>query len=154
MSVVAYRDGILAADRQCSDAGDMKVGLRTKIFRAHGNLHGCVGNAGVSEAYRAAIEDSTEMPPPTDDKDWGCLRIQANGTVYRVSGNFFAVKVEAPYHAIGSGDMVAMGAFYMGATAEGAVQAACEFIYGCGGGVDVLRLNETTPVEPHVSSTI
>ena len=41
-----------------------------------------------------------------------------------------------------------MGAMFMGATAEQAVIAACHHVLGCGGGIDVLRLDSPLVASP------
>ena len=138
MTIIAYRDGVLAADREVNDGRDLAVGKHAKIFRFNGCLYGCTGETGTTEVFKRWLNEHAERPPFT--KDWEAIKIEPNSAVYHAGGDFEFVQLEAAYHAIGNGAFTALGAFFMGATPEQAVAAASLHMYGCGGGVDVLKL--------------
>ena len=156
MTVICYKDGVLAADRSSCDESDMIVGVRTKIVRASPKIMGgTCGSAHHATLFREWVENGMvvgSIPDLGDDK-FGALLI-LDGEAFRYNHRFVPVKVEAPFHTIGNGEMVAAGAMFMGATAEQAVAAACALVLGCGGGVDVLRLAVTHEASPAASQVI
>lgn len=117
MTVIAYRDGVMAADALASDSVLKVAGLRKIARGPDGTLYGCGGRASI------------------------CCEIlrQPCG---RVSIWTWAGAEDYPadcYLSIGSGSAVAMGAMFMGASAEEAVRAGIEHGIGCGGFVTAVR---------------
>ena len=155
MTVMAYRDGMLAADRNCSD-GHILHGTRTKIFRAAGGE--IAAGAGPSEncaAFRQWVEDGRHPgAKPELDEKFCAILVEADGRVTQYDQHLIPFFLEAPYFAEGDGYAVALGAMFMGASAEEAVRAACAHVLGCGGGVDVLRLAVTHEASPAPASQV
>ena len=151
MTVIAYRDGYLAADRMCSD-GAIVHGYRTKVFSFRGSLGAACGPSQDCVAFRQWLElaDALRIKPELSDDFTGFV-VSPDGTVLQYDHRLVPYVVEAHYFAEGDGYAVALGAKYMGATAEQAVLAACHHVLGCGGGVDVLRLDAPS-VEPSASA--
>jgi hypothetical protein len=142
MTVVAYRDGLLAADRLVCDPWDIRAGYDTKIFKRNGNFYGFAGPRSEIEIYQHWLFAPDLKTIPTLNEGISCLCIKSDG-IWRAGGKTPCLtKVEAPFAAIGTGAHIALGAMWMGATAEQAVQAAIALDTGCGGPVDVLDCRE------------
>jgi hypothetical protein len=138
MTVVAYRDGMLAADRLVCDPYAVRVGYETKIFKRNGTFYGFVGPRSEIEIYQHWLFAPDLKTIPTLNEGISCLCIKPDG-IWRFSGKTPCLtKVEAPFAAIGTGAHIALGAMFMGASAEQAVYAAIALDTGCGGPVDVL----------------
>ena len=143
MSILVYRDGIIAADRRVS-YGDLVPAWTTmkKIVRfdGDGSIGGSIGSPALVERFRVAFQvgmpDSFNVP---DGADWIGLIVEPNGKII-CRDALGAHNVSPPYVAIGSGAVAAYGALFMGASAERAVAAACAIDPACGGGIDQFSL--------------
>ncbi len=141
MTVIAYRDGIMACDSLWS-VGHLKVLWHTKIIRlASGALFGDSGDADNREliALLTGCKSGKDIPSvetlaslraqavailvfpsgvgwyivsPGEDKSGGC-------------GIWPAWKGRKGFNAVGSGDALAIGAMEAGASALDAVKIAC-----------------------------
>lgn len=144
MTVIAYRDGILAADSKIVE-DDVNCGEVEKIVKCpDGSLAGACGNYSYLCDFLewAKMEDRDEYDPPKwidRDCDYGLL-ILPNGEAHCYYYKSHKVWVNK-FIAMGSGQSVALGAFYMGATAEQAVEAAIRYNNYCGGPILTLTLN-------------
>lgn len=151
MTTIAYRDGILAADRRVTGSATI-VGNKTKIAKVGGVLCGATGSnvlaCGFIEWVQAGCP--ADHPPilyresvnknPDDAADITGFLISRNqpnrAIIFREFGTQW---FDFPYFAFGSGQDYCRGAFAMGATAEQAVEAALKFDVYSGDGIDVLR---------------
>lgn len=139
MTVIAYRDGIIAADTLAVTGGSKCAGV-TKVARSiNGDLGGASGGITFMTAWLTWIRGEGARPVPEGDEtrtDTGLI-IWANGRieVYEKGGSF---EIDAPYYAIGSGRPEAMGAMHAGASPEGAVHAAIAHDVNCGGEPTIL----------------
>jgi ATP-dependent HslUV protease subunit HslV len=140
MTTIVYRDGVIAADTMLSCGDSLKYGI-TKIARGpDGRLGGGCGDAAFTTPWLRWLRgDIDQMPEPKfDDKggDTGFV-VWPDGKieVFERGGSFM---VEWPYFAIGSGSPEAMGALFVGASAEEAVRAAIQHDAHTGGAVQVL----------------
>lgn len=141
MTVIAYRDGILASDSLvCS--GDVYSGMAKKIAKAEGYLFGMAGIIHEMPKFMEAILNGTDYKP--EDKEFSAICINPMGNVFHFHGEAGSngLHVTAPYHAIGSGEHVALGAMYMGGSAEDAVKAAIKICRSCGGRVQKVSLGD------------
>lgn len=138
MTTIAYRDGMLAADTALS-YGSMLRGA-TKIVRApDGVLAGAAGNATYCTAFLdwACGERSPKNAPKAKMSNGSMDR----GVLFHPSGlvEIFEqdgiIRCRPPYYAFGSGKAEALGAMFVGATAEQAVRAAIEHDPDTGGDV-------------------
>ena len=133
MTVVVYRDGVMASDSGGA-VGDMAHRWCKKMARGlDGALHGISGFASEAYAYLEWVESGyrgSEPKPRVIDEhnaSFVVLRVGRDGVVQIVDG--FGVETfpgQVPYMAIGCGREVAMGALHMGATPLQAVQACIE----------------------------
>lgn len=133
MTVIVYRDGVIAADSG-SWSGDATHRWSRKIARApDGTLYGCAGSAAMTERFLQWAESGEGPMPeiqPGKDGDGAsrliALKITPDGVVSLLSAEGEGVMPGARYMAIGGGSTVAFGALFMGASAEQAVLASIE----------------------------
>lgn len=135
MTVAAYKDGILACDSMVVQ-GDVVVGEIRKLIAVPetaggGWMVGAGPTAKVNQFIAKAIAGADPMP---SDEEINVLWVRPGGAVFAVEADSIFEMV-GPFHAIGSGMHVALGAMAAGATAVEAVQAACKICISCGGEV-------------------
>lgn len=141
MTTIAYKDGVLAADRQVT-RGTMRGGEITKIRRLDdGSLVAVVGQPGVMSDAAAYLDGKTDTRP-TLDGDTIVIHVLPTGSLnfYEGTGWLKLEGVVSPFYAFGSGRDFAYAAMSMGATPEAAVKVASQFCIYTNGNVDVLRL--------------
>lgn len=145
MTTIAFRDGELAADSGVT-VGGSTLAQATKIARnPNGDLAGCAGTATFMRAYLEWFGrgEFGDMPEPVKDED-----ILDRAIVFRKSGQIEVYEaggyftLRAPYYAIGSGRCEALGAFYAGADAQTAVEAARYLDASTFGDIIVLRFTD------------
>lgn len=146
MTVIAYRSGVLAADRVMTDRGTI-LGMMTKINRGPGGvLWGSAGSCGVGEQFDAWVRGGRRGPlivhtsaDTVTDDDLDVLLIEPNGVIKSNEGlRLYTLPVE--FVAIGAGADFALAAMKAGASAERACEIACELCTLCRGPVDTLEL--------------
>ena len=142
MTTIVYRDGTLAADTRAM-IGDNILGSVVKIARnSNGDLAGAAGLASYNYAFLKWFTGMENGPPPTASKDDNNFD---RGVIFRKNGRIEVFEptglfiMTAPYYAFGSGKPEAVGAMFMGATAEQAVEAAIAHDRDTGGEITVLR---------------
>lgn len=136
MTVVAYRDGVLAADSLSTCYGS-RASAVLKIERVGTWLIGGAGMLGVLVPLRRWVEAGAKLDDPIDFgkiEDSVGMLIDASGELFYASpGDGWLVHNSAEFKAIGSGSDVALGAMYVGASAIEAVSAAKAIETSCGG---------------------
>jgi hypothetical protein len=139
MTTVVFRDGVLAADSQCSAAGWRQPGGMTKIWRVKRRLVSGTGNVSRMHAFLRWVDGGMKGEAPSMGDDSNGIVIDPDGTVheYEAAGEIVA---EAPFYAWGSGMPPALAALYMGASAERAVEIAILVDPRSGGATQSLRL--------------
>lgn len=142
MTVIAYRDGVLAGDSCWSDNG-LVTTRASKLFRLKsGGVIGEAGDADSREMRELFTEVTGEDTMPTRKQllevgiDYHGLLVLADGSVWDVSvdiknNDAGLYPVREPYYAVGAGKMLALGVMWKGGTAEEAVQCACESHTDC-----------------------
>lgn len=146
MTVIVYRDGIMAADRQSTISGVRACEI-TKIARreSDGALIGVAGDAGLASAYMRWFVAGEPEPRPSlhvsadEHKTALAIIVRPGGGMEEHSVGGWA-KIEGPFFAYGSGLEAAIAAMHMGADAMRAVEIANIVTTGCGMGIDVVRL--------------
>lgn len=144
MSVVAYKDGILAGDTKAyGGRGESSPGQKAKIHRLEdGTRVGIVSAVlGEPERFLAWMKGGEDRSNWTGDKpDLRALIIRPNGEVYIANDSiWFTGPIECATYAIGSGGDFAQGAMAMGATAQRAVYIACDLDPCSGPPVQILE---------------
>jgi hypothetical protein len=141
MTIICYRDGIMAADG-AQYMGSMRVSRMEKIIcLPGGELFAATGPAGYIQRLHNWLRGAVPGPMPrTDDEGFSGLLISPLGLVQAIDcfGELFPM--EAPWLAIGYPDAFARGCMAGGATAEQAVRLCLEHHDGCGGPVQVEAL--------------
>jgi hypothetical protein len=144
MTTIAYRDGILAADRAIFDR-DTYCGETLKIHRANGGeiggVAGCFGDASTFRQWMASL-DGVDLsgPPSFEHENSEALFLTPDGRCFWIGPGKRWVQQHGPFFAIGSGFRIAMGALAAGASAEQAVKIACDLDSYTRGPVDTLKL--------------
>lgn len=144
MTTIAYRDGVMAADSRAYSGGRPPIGCKAKIKRlADGTLIGVSSTVpGRGEAVIAWFEAGAnpEKVPPGDPSH-RLLAVKPGGEVlfshdaYSISG-----PLTGEFFAVGSGEEYALGAMAMGASAERAVEVACDLDVWSALPITVLKL--------------
>lgn len=139
MTIIAYKDGIMAADTASFSNAWRLRSIRPKITRLDdGSLVGCAGSSAVICAYMEWLTGKTTTKPDIkiEEDDLDALLARPDGTLWRIGSLLRPYRVEALY-AVGSevASMMALGAMYAG---------AIEHTIYVGGEVQVERLD--TPV--------
>ena len=144
MTVIAYRDGVMAADTMITDNGRV-VGSIQKIARSPcGAIGAASGRGGAGQRFAAWMQAGMpgEFDPKcTEDGFFGALIMDAAG-MRAMDRTGTILPFTAPFAAEGRGREVAIGAMEMGATTEQAVAAAIKWEEGCGGEIQIERLGE------------
>lgn len=148
MTTIAYRNGVMAADRLVSNGGGGRAGHQTKIARGpKGTIGGMAGRMEEGFLFARWVENDCEGdPPPLSDSADGIVLLP-NGLLCYVGEKGCLCPVEAEFAAVGSGEAYAIGAMAHGASAAEAIEIAIQFDTGSGGGVDVLK-REVTNAQP------
>lgn len=142
MTCIVFRDGVIASDSKVigrhwnAIGGFAKVGKR--MYDGQVYLYGATGETSYAakfdrwmqspafDEYMKTGEGHPNLEPAARDEQCTGLIFTPDGACMRVEGNYPIYTVTAPYFAFGTGDSAALGALYMGATAQQAVEAACE----------------------------
>ena len=144
MTVLAYREGVLAGDKLSVISG-VRAGNVTKVAKreSDGALVGIAGDAGLASGFMRWFlgGEQGDRPSMSADADNNALGIvvRPNGDVEE-HGRFGWARVEGDFLAYGSGLEAALAAMHMGADAVRAVQVANAVCTGCGNGVDSVSL--------------
>jgi hypothetical protein len=143
VTTVAYRDGVIAADRRIGGWMNGPKLFRLKdgsVFSGAGDLDDVLEvlhwlKAGAKEAGKPALAD---VPDGSD-----FLLACPNGKAYWLTSPWLRrVEILDEFYAIGSGAQYALGAMAAGASAKRAVEVACKFDEGTGKGVNVIRVKK------------
>ena len=146
MSVIVYRDGVLASDSRAYSGSLRPIGRKRKTRRLDcGTLVGVTASVPgilewILEWYGEGAEPLAPLPAGDYDRSFSLLAVRPDGQAFFA---YDALALSGPlagdYFAIGSGASYALGALYHGASAEEAVAAAVGLDPLCGGPVDALR---------------
>lgn len=143
MTIIVYRDGILASDTLITDPDtNSRQGYSKKIIKAKdGALAGASGDAEYCCDFLEWAKTDRATPPPKDKTKGynSAILILPNGEIHSYYGQKHDIMMDK-WIAIGAGQFVAQGALYMGATAREAVKAAIKYNTLCGGKVLTLKL--------------
>jgi hypothetical protein len=155
VTVIAYRDGVMAGDRCWSDE-QLVVSSACKLRRLSGKLYGGAGDSD----DRALVDLLTPVQVPSElptraqlvalNVDALALLVFPPGFMSTANRVFVieagkpedcgVYEVRMPFTAIGSGREVAMGAMAAGADAKRAAEIACELVTSCRLPIDTLEL--------------
>lgn len=128
MTVIAYRNGIMAADSRAFTGGRTPIGQKMKIRRlSNATLVGASSSIpGGGEAAIKWFAGGRKAEDPLPEK-FTLLAVNRDGDAfYATDSRFVSGPIKAPYFAIGSGEEFALGAFATGASAKDAVRIAIQ----------------------------
>lgn len=125
MTTIAYRDGVMAGDTAVTDRGTY-CGASRKVFHHGGALLGFCGCLGAMAQVRDWFLAGAEGEPPELSGDSEGLIIRTDGKAEWLGPPRKRVEIDGDYFAIGSGFQIAMGALAAGASAERAIEIACD----------------------------
>ncbi|GAA0767014.1 hypothetical protein [Brevundimonas olei] len=138
MTTIAYRDGVIAADRLISENGN-RVGETTKIAKLDNLLAGAAGDLVFCQAFLKWFADGRagDAPAPTKEVSGSAIICEGSQiTCHDVSG---VCVIEADHYAIGTGSEFARGALAAGCSPAEAVKIAGQFDLYTGQTVEVLH---------------
>jgi hypothetical protein len=141
MTVIAYRDGVIACDSRINFGG---FHASTKKWEKVGD-HLLFGAGDASqflqlvEWYRNGAVIS-EWPAIINRENYCRLIVCKDGKVFEYEYLPYPIEVIDDYAAWGSGFEVALGAMYAGMGAGQAAKAACALVSTCGGEVHVFEV--------------
>lgn len=149
MTVIAYRDGVLASDSYVIQDGRFRVGNFQKIYRVtdddgqsflvgtSGSVHDCV-------KFRDWFESGEDDSFNPEDPFAAIVVNEKTGKVVHYEGDT-PMEIDNPYHATGYGAPLALAAMAAGVGAEEAVKAACVIDVSLGGPIQVLKIEPQKP---------
>ncbi len=133
MTTIAVRGRTLAADTIATCNGT--PARVNKILDLGDRVFGVAGNYVDALMFLEWVKNPKRAKKPKDDAEFVAVELRADGSIWEWGPDLFPFRVEEEYYAIGSGQDVARGAMYMGATAEKAVEAAIRWDVNSGGAV-------------------
>lgn len=145
MTVIAYRDGVMAADTGAWLGDAVVRGFRKVARGPDGTLYGGCGSMARVCEFLTWVDGGClgEMPLPQKEEagrsDFSVLIVRPDGLVEVLCHEGRAIFGAMPYMAIGSCAEVCLGAMFAGGDAETAVAAALEHGVGCCGSVLAVR---------------
>ena len=144
MTVITIKDGVLACDSGVFDGG-VFVGTAEKAKRlGDGSIVAGAGPLSGLQSYLNYLGRNNGSEPDHLVQGTMLMRLTRSGAAQvRMSGEGREwIAANAPFHAIGSGYRIAIGAMAAGASAEEAVRIACEHDEGCRGPVRIFKAGE------------
>lgn len=142
MTVIVYRDGVMAADTG-EFQGSLVVGTEEeKILRLpNGSLLACAGRKDDIWQFRDWARDGFDPASrPKDFADFGALVVSKNGGITKYGKSCFAYPCSGDWAVEGCEEDFLVGLLVMGATAEQAVQHAIQRSAWAAGRVQVETL--------------
>lgn len=141
MTVIAYRDGIMAADSAVWGDQIIVEHVR-KIWRlADGSLFGCSGRLCDAQACADWLLNGGDKPAPAEKGYFTALVAAPDGVVRRIEWDMRPFEITGPYHTCGAHMEFLHGAMAAGASAEEAVRLAIRYGDSAAGEVQVERLH-------------
>lgn len=141
MTILAFKDGILAADKMAVHS-DRAITV-TKIFRWHNWLLGVSGDyvkgLEMIEWFKSGRVPSG-LPSFQRTNDFAPLLAIGPEGILRYEDSVAPMRVEEKTFAVGSGRDYAIAAMHLGLSAVDAVRVASELCNSCGNGIDWLEV--------------
>lgn len=142
MTVIAYRDGVMASDSGAFEGDSVYPWSRKVASGADGALWGYAGCSAIGDEFLKWVLGGYRGPRPLvgdADNNINVLVAHPNGRLRILTQHGEENFDTAPFMALGGAASFAMGALFAGADAETAVQASIEFSKLAAGKVQVVR---------------
>ena len=137
MTIIAYKDGIVAADRLGVEAGLMV--RAQKLFRLNDEVIAITGDLErATEMYKWYESGGMGALPPAQNGSWGNMIVFSKKRVKVYSNLGVPLFRTEKVMAFGSGRDIALGAMNSGSSAIDAVKLASKLLDSCGRGVQVM----------------
>lgn len=140
MTIVAYRDGMLAAD-SLETVGDVRSGDVRKLYRVKGAIVGFAGSRPAIDAALAWMRGVGERPEDFGEDDFRALVVEPDGSAWELNHALKAWRLPGEFTAIGGAWRLGMGAMGFGASAVQAAQVAIDLCVNCGGPIRWITLD-------------
>lgn len=144
MTIIAYRDGILAADSVGWTAeSNVRASVVPKIKRLRdGGLYGAAGDSLEINEFSEWMQRNRRGEKPVFDsgKDFISLWLKPDESLHMCGHKLNFMPLVDQFFAVGAAAIFCFGALHAGASAEKSVQLAIDHHYGVGGAVQVERL--------------
>lgn len=144
MTIIAYRDGAMAADR-AAWRGDYVSGFMRKICRLPGGgLAAASGAASLMHWFLHRVKHGMDLDNPPTDPDglgFGGLMVYQSGELFVCDLTMRPFPLEAPWYALGRSSSFTSGCMAAGSSAEDAVRLTLEWTDAGRGDIQVERLN-------------
>lgn len=141
MTTVAYKNGVLAADRRITSQSDVTTDRFRKIGKTRdGWLYAWAGEVAAAQRWvEWVLAEEKEHNAPKGN--YNGLLVSPRGWLEEYEcGRPIVYPRSMKVHALGSGRKAAMGAMLAGASPERAIKIAASLDSSTGGGVDVVKL--------------
>ncbi|PZR92276.1 MAG: hypothetical protein DI537_13900 [Stutzerimonas stutzeri] len=145
MSVITYRDGVMAADSRAYAGSTTPIGAKMKIHRLKdGGLFGVTSSVvGLPEAVKSWLDSGCQNDLKPECGSFDAIHVKPNGEVFFYSEGFMpSGPLIGPYFSTGSGERYALGAMSMGAGAVQAAAVAAELDPMCSGPITSMTLQQ------------
>jgi hypothetical protein len=138
MTIIAYRDGVMAADT-CLTDGFITAGI--KLYKKKGHVIGFCGDVEQALVFVDWFFDQKKNRKPdlASESGWEAMVMNKDG-VSTWGRSLRPIAMSDQFYAIGSGAPLAMGAMEFGASAAEAVAIACRRDPYCREPITVLTL--------------
>lgn len=154
MTTIVCKDGVMCSDSQATRGDFIDNQEVTKIFQVHGCLIGISGSLIGAMKFIDWFSETLEVTQAQEDyphlmvtppeelvnKDFHCLVMYPDKTVYEFFGSDDVLKVDTEYTAVGSGMFYALSALDAGVTPEKAVEIAIKRDVFSGGAVQSFKV--------------
>lgn len=137
MTTIAFRHGVLASDSMVS-SNNMHEGQAVKIRRIGKVLVGAAGSGALAQRFADWVKAGMKGDSPWTGKDAGNSLVVCPDDTMLVFGQNGPWRSYSDFYALGSGELLALGAMAHGATAHQAVEAAIRFDCHSGGPIRTL----------------
>jgi ATP-dependent protease HslVU (ClpYQ) peptidase subunit len=138
MTIIAYRDGVMAADTCVTDSF---ITNGMKLHKKSGHIIGFCGDVAQALVFVDWFfnQKKNRKPDLASETGWEALVLNKDG-VTTWDRSLRPIPMDDHFYAIGSGATLAMGAMEHGASAKKAVEIACKRDPYCRLPVTVMRL--------------
>lgn len=145
MTTIAYRDSMMAADSGCFDSSLYQGQVDKLWILPSVGLIGCCGEIGAMIRFVDWLKDGGDRkrkPSLPDDCEFESMIVNPDGRVAHYDRHLVPIRVANDFHAIGSGRKLALGAMMAGASADKAVEIACQYDNGSREPIKTIRLQD------------
>lgn len=141
MTTIAYRNGVLAGDRQTNNGG-IVTGTTRKVWKEQGLLFGVAGSiSALQNVMKWSKGKRKSLPFMSTLLSYSCIVVSKRGSIFVFSSeDKEGCILTTDIFALGSGGDLALGAMMHGASPKRSIELAGTRCVYTGGGIDVVRL--------------